>query len=61
MLLKEILFTSNTLEQGQILYSFRHSGTIETFKRIGAIRKLQKAMGYSSIRVRDLFTRFRNS
>jgi hypothetical protein len=61
MLLKKILFTSNTLEQGQMLYSFRHSGTIETFKRIGDITKLQKAMGYSSISVSDLFTRFRNS
>jgi integrase len=42
---------SNTLEQGQTLYSFRHSGTIETFKRTGSITKLQKAMGHSSINV----------
>jgi integrase len=42
---------SNTLEQKQILYSFRHSGAIEIFKRTGSINKLQKAMGHSSINV----------
>ncbi len=42
---------SNTLEQGQTLYSFRHSGAIEIFKRTGSINKLQKAMGHSSINV----------
>ena len=42
---------SNTLEQGQTLYSFRHSGAIEIFKRIGSLTKLQKAMGHSSINV----------
>ena len=38
-------------EEGQTLYSFRHSGAIEIFKRTGSITKLQKAMGYSSINV----------
>ena len=42
---------SKTLEQGQTLYSFRHSGAIEIFKRTGSISKLQKAMGHSSINV----------
>jgi integrase len=42
---------SNTLEQGQTLYSFRHSGAIEIFKRTGSITKLQKAMGHSSLNV----------
>ena len=42
---------SNTLEQGQTLYSFRHTGAIEIFKRTGSITKLQKAMGHSSINV----------
>ena len=42
---------SSTLEQGQALYSFRHSGAIEIFKRTGSITKLQKAMGHSSINV----------
>ncbi len=37
--------------QGQTLYSFRHSGAIEIFKRTGSITKLQKAMGHSSINV----------
>ncbi|MDG1673251.1 MAG: tyrosine-type recombinase/integrase [Flavobacteriaceae bacterium] len=39
------------LKQGQTLYSFRHSGAIEIFKRTGSITKLQKAMGHSSINV----------
>ena len=42
---------SNTLEKGQTLYSFRHSGAIEIFKRTGSLTKLQKAMGHSSINV----------
>ena len=42
---------SDTLEQGQTLYSFRHTGAIEIFKRTGSITKLQKAMGHSSINV----------
>ncbi len=42
---------SNLLEQDQTLYSFRHSGAIEIFKRTGSITKLKKAMGHSSINV----------
>ena len=42
---------SKLLEQGQTLYSFRHTGAIEIFKRTGSITKLQKAMGHSSINV----------
>ena len=42
---------SNTLEQGQALYSFRHSGAIEVFKRTDSLTKLQKAMGHSSLNV----------
>ena len=38
-------------EQGQTLYSFRHTGAIEIFKRTGFISKLQKAIGHSSINV----------
>jgi len=38
-------------QQGQTLYSFRHTGAIEIFKRTGSITKLQKAMGHSSINV----------
>ena len=43
--------TSTLLEDGQTLYSFRHSGAIDIFKRTGSITKLQKAMGHSSINV----------
>ena len=42
---------STSLEKGQTLYSFRHSGAIEIFKRTGSLTKLQKAMGHSSINV----------
>ena len=42
---------SKLLEQDQTLYSFRHSGAIEIFKRTGSITKLQRAMGHSSINV----------
>jgi integrase len=33
------------------LYSFRHTGAIEIFKRTGSLHKLQRAMGHSSINV----------
>ena len=33
------------------LYSFRHSGAIDIFKRTGSITKLQRAMGHSSMTV----------
>ena len=42
---------SKLIEQDQTLYSFRHSGAVDIFKRTGSITKLQKAMGHSSINV----------
>jgi integrase len=42
---------SKLLEQDQTLYSFRHSGAIEIYKRTGSHSKLQKAMGHSSLAV----------
>ena len=42
---------SSSIEEMQTLYSFRHSGAIDIFKRTGSITKLQKAMGHSSINV----------
>ena len=42
---------SKLIEQDQTLYSLRHSGAIDIFKRTGSITKLQKAMGHSSINV----------
>jgi len=42
---------SKLLEQDQTLYSFRHSGAIEIYKRTWSLTKLQKAMGHSSINV----------
>ena len=42
---------SKTINNDQTLYSFRHSGAIEIFKRTGSLTKLQKAMGHSSINV----------
>jgi integrase len=42
---------SDILEQGQTLYSFRHSGAIEIFNRTGSLHKLQRSMGHSSLNV----------
>jgi integrase len=39
------------LKEGQTMYSFRHSGAIDIFKRTGSLTKLQKALGHSSINV----------
>jgi integrase len=35
--------------KGVTIYSFRHSGVIEIFKRTGSLTKLQKTMGHSSL------------
>ena len=48
---------SKVLEEGQTLYSFRHTGAIDIFKRTGSITKLQKAMGHSSINVSLVYLR----
>ena len=42
---------SKIIKKNVTLYSFRHSGAIDIFKRTGSITKLQKAMGHSSINV----------
>jgi len=47
----------NLPEQDQTIYSFRHSGAIETYKRTGSLSKLQKAMGHSSLTVSLTFLR----
>ncbi|MDB4240215.1 hypothetical protein N9826_04885 [Flavobacteriaceae bacterium] len=43
--------TFPSVEQGITIYSFRHSGAIEIFRRTGSLTKLQKAMGHSSLNV----------
>jgi integrase len=43
--------SNKSVDESITLYSFRHSGAIEIFKRTGSITKLQKAMGHSSINV----------
>ena len=42
---------SKFLEKNQTLYSFRHSGAINVFKRTNSLHKLQSALGHSSINV----------
>ena len=42
---------STVTEDNHTLYSFRHSGAIEIFKRTGSLTKLQRAMGHSSLQV----------
>jgi len=48
---------SETLEEYQTLYSFRHSGAINVFSRTGSLTKLQKAMGHSSISISMTYLR----
>jgi len=40
---------SRLLEDNQTLYSFRHTGAIDVFKRTGSIEKLKSVMGHSSL------------
>ena len=42
---------NSSINKDITLYSFRHSGAIEIFKRTSSLTKLQKAMGHSSINV----------
>ena len=42
---------SAQLEEGQTLYSFRHTGAINVFNRTGSLVKLQHVMGHSSLNV----------
>ena len=42
---------SMLLEDNQTLYSFRHTGAIDIYKRTGSIEKLKAAMGHSNIMV----------
>ena len=42
---------SKLIDSNNTIYSFRHSGAIDIFKRTGRITKLQKALGHSSINV----------
>jgi len=39
------------IDKNITIYSFRHTGALEIFKRTGSVTKLQKAMGHSSIKV----------
>ena len=40
---------SKLLERDQTLYSFRHTGAIDVYKRTGSIEKLKAAMGHSNV------------
>ena len=51
MLWRRFKKVSKLLEQDQTLYSMRHTGAIEIYKRTGSLSKLQKAMGHSSLAV----------
>ena len=41
----------SSLQPGQTLYSFRHTGAMEIYQRTGSLTKLQQAMGHSSLNV----------
>ena len=42
---------SKLLQSNQTLYSFRHTGAIEIYKRTGSLTDLQQAMGHASLAV----------
>ena len=42
---------SKLLQPNQTLYSFRHTGAIEIYKRTGSLTILQQAMGHASLAV----------
>lgn len=42
---------SNLIEDGQTLYSFRHSGAISVYLKTGSLTKLQSVMGHSDLKV----------
>ena len=48
---------NKNIETGITLYSFRHTGAIEIYKRTGSLHKLQKAMGHSTINVSITYLR----
>jgi integrase len=43
--------TTQLIERGQTIYSFRHSGAIEVFTRTNDLHLLSKLMGHSSLLV----------
>lgn len=45
------------IDDGITLYSFRHTGAMEIYKRTGSLHKLQKAMGHSTINVSITYLR----
>ena len=48
---------SKLIEENQTLYSFRHAGAIDIFKRTGSLQKLQAAMGHSSLLITTTYLR----
>ena len=48
---------SKLIEENQTLYSFRHAGAIDIFKRTGSLQKLQTAMGHSSLLITTTYLR----
>ena len=42
---------NKSIETGITLYSLRHTGAIEIYRRTGSLHKLQKAMGHSSLAI----------
>lgn len=48
---------SRVIEQGQTIYSFRHSGAIEVYKRTQSVKFLQHVMGHASLEVSLVYLR----
>ena len=49
--------TSKLLKEDQTLYSFRHSGAIEIYKRTGSLEKLKTVMGHADLSVSLIYLR----
>ena len=55
--LRKSLLKRNLIEDGQTIYSFRHSAAVQIYKRTKDIYLLQKLMGHGSIGVTQKYLR----
>ena len=49
--------TSVLLREDQTLYSFRHTGAIQVYRKTRSLQKLQQVMGHSDLKVSLVYLR----